>query len=36
MFDIGSLFSQVFAAISDLFINQIIGLITGMFTGLLG
>lgn len=36
MFDFGSIFQQVFAGISDLFLNQIIGLISGLFGGLLG
>ncbi len=36
MFDIGLFFQQLMAAISDLFLNQIQGLISGLFTGLLG
>ena len=36
MFDFGSIFQQVMAGISDLFVNQILGLISGLFGGLLG
>ncbi len=36
MFDLGSLFLEVMAGISDLFVNQIIALISGLFGGLLG
>ena len=36
MFEFGSLIQQVITAISDLFVNQILGLITGLFSGLLG
>ena len=36
MFDLGSVFQQVFAEISDLVVNHIIALITGLFSGLLG
>ena len=36
MVDFGSVFQQVIAAISDLFVNQILGLISGLFGGLLG
>jgi len=36
MFDIGSLFQQMWATISDLFVNQMLGLISGLFSGLLG
>ncbi len=33
MFDIGSIFQQLLVAISDLFTNQILGLISGLFGG---
>ena len=33
MFDFGSIFQQVMAGISDLFVNQILGLISGLFGG---
>ena len=36
MFDIGSLFQQVLVGISDLFVAEILELITGLFSGLLG
>ena len=36
MFDFGSIFQQVLAGISDLFVNQILALISGLFSGLLG
>jgi len=36
MFDIGSLFQQMWMTISDLFVSQILGLISGLFSGLLG
>jgi len=36
MFDFGSIFQQVMAGISDLFVNQILALISGLFGGLLG
>ncbi len=36
MFDLGSVFQQVFAEISDLFVNHILALITSLFSGLLG
>ena len=36
MFDFGSIFQQVMVGISDLFANQILGLISGLFGGLLG
>ena len=36
MFDFGSIFQQVIVGISDLFVNQILGLISGLFGGLLG
>ena len=36
MFDLGSLFLEVMAGISDLFVNQIIALISGLVGGLLG
>ncbi len=36
MFDFGSIFQQLIAGISDLFVNQIIALISGWFSGLLG
>ena len=36
MFDFGSVFQQVIAEISDLFVNHILSLITGLFSGLLG
>ena len=32
----GSIFQQVWAEISDLFVNQILELISGLFGGLLG
>ena len=31
-----AIFQQVWAGISDLFVNQILGLISGLFGGLLG
>ncbi len=36
MFDFGSIVQQLMAGISDLFVNQIIGLISGLFGGLFG
>ena len=36
MFDFGSIFQQVFSGISDLFVNQIMTLISGWFGGLFG
>ena len=36
MLDFGSMFQEVFAGISDLFVNQILALITGLFSGLFG
>ena len=36
MFDVGSIIQQVMAAISDLFLESILGLISGLFGGLLG
>jgi hypothetical protein len=36
MFDFGSVFQTVLAGISDLFVNQILSLISGLFSGLLG
>ncbi len=32
----GSIFQQVWTSISDLFLNQIVELISGLFGGLLG
>jgi hypothetical protein len=34
MFDFGSVLQQLFTTISDLFLNQIVGLISGLFSGL--
>ena len=36
MFDFGFFFQEVIAGISDLFFIQIFGLISSLFTGLLG
>jgi hypothetical protein len=36
MFDFGSIVQQVMAGISDLFVTQILALISGLFGGLLG
>ena len=36
MFDFGSIFELVVAGIGDLFVNQILSLIFGLFGGLLG
>ena len=36
MFDFGSIFQEVITGISDLLVNQILGLISGLFSGLLG
>lgn len=36
MFDFASIIQQVVAGISDLFLNQILGLITSLFGGLFG
>ena len=36
MFDFGSIFQQMITGISDLFVNQILELISGLFGGLLG
>lgn len=36
MFDIGSIFQQLIVMISDLFLNQILGLISGLFGGPVG
>lgn len=36
MFDFGSVFQQVIAEISGLFVNQILSLFSGLFGGLLG
>jgi hypothetical protein len=36
MFDFASIIQQVWTGISDLFLNQIFALITGLFSGLLG
>ena len=36
MFDFGSLFQEVIAGIGDLFLTQILALISGLFGGLLG
>lgn len=36
MFDFGSIFQQVWAGISDLFLNQIVQLISNLFGGLFG
>ena len=36
MFDFGSISQQLITGISDLFVNQILGLISGLFGGLLG
>ena len=33
MFDIGSIFQELILVISDLFMNQILGLISGLFGG---
>ena len=36
MFDFSSIFQQVVTEISDLFLNRILALISGLFGGLLG
>lgn len=36
MFDFGSILQQLIAGISDLFVNQILSLISSLFGGLLG
>ena len=36
MFDFGSIFQEVMMGISDLFVSQILALISGLFAGLLG
>lgn len=36
MIDFGSIFQSVLVGISDLFVNQILSLISGLFSGLLG
>lgn len=36
MFSFGSFFQEVLAGISDLFVNQILALISGLFGGLFG
>ena len=36
MFDFGSFLQEVIAGISDLFVSQILALISGLFSGLLG
>ena len=36
MFDFSTVIQQVFATISDLFVNQILGLVTGLFGRLFG
>ena len=36
MFDLGSIFASLFASIADLFLGQIMQLISGMFGGALG
>jgi hypothetical protein len=36
MIDFGSIFQSVLAGISDLFVNQIVSLISGLLSGLLG
>ena len=36
MFDFGFIFQSVIAGITDLFVNQILQLISGLFGGLLG
>ncbi len=36
MFDFGSIFQQLIAGISDVFVNQILSLISSLFGGLLG
>jgi hypothetical protein len=36
VFDFGSIFQLLIAGISDLFVNQILALISGLFGGLLG
>lgn len=36
MFDFGSIFQQLTTAISDLLVNQILGLIFSLSSGLLG
>ena len=36
MFDFGSIFESVFASISDLFVNQLVQMITKLVSGLFG
>ncbi len=36
MFDFGSIFDSVFASISDLFVNQLVQMITKLVSGLFG
>lgn len=36
MFDLGSIFASLFASITDLFLGQILQLISGIFGGALG
>ena len=36
MFDFSSILQQVFAGVSDLIVNQILTMISGLFTGVFG